>query len=218
MRPFSLVAVALCLGACSTTTSPSPSTAPAAAAEVSSSPAPQGTLPAAALQAKLLQPADLPTLTNRREFASADLTTQATPQLALCTQAAPVAPHELASVLAKPVAAGQVQVFELLSAYASASAARQAFDRAVSDTAHCSSYAVDGVPYRVVDVSRPRIAGAQAVLQYRLTTPSVVGGDVRTLGLSGSWLVLVTGYGAPPQGQDLLHYQAAVLAKAVHRL
>lgn len=172
---------------------------------------------AARLEARLLQPADLPTLTDRRASASADVTTQATPQLGLCTPDAPVAQHELANVIAKPSKAGQAQVFELLSVYGSVPGARQAFDRAVAAVARCRSYRAGDRTYTVADVRRPAVRGADAALQFRLTTPDVVGGDVLSVALAGTSLVLVTGYGAPPGGQSLLDFQAGVLVKAVGR-
>jgi hypothetical protein len=166
----------------------------------------------------LLQLSDAPTLTDRRESASTDLTTQATPQLALCTPVQPVAPHQVANVLAKPPETGQAQVFEVLAVFATPAAARQSFDAAARAARACRSYTSGEIAFRVVDLAAPRIEGTDAVLQYRLTTPDVLHGDVRTLAVTGSSLVLLTGYGAPPAGQTLLQFQAAVLRAAVRRV
>lgn len=222
--PANLIATLAMAGLFAACSSSAPTSAPSLsrpavpAPTSSSGPAPQGPLSSDLLRPMLLQLSDLPALANRREFASADLTTQVTPQLALCSQESAATPHELANVLAKPDVPGQVQVFEVLSAYTGAAAARQAFDQAALNTAACRSYSVAGVPYKVVDVARPLVVGAAATLQYRLTTPSVVSGDVRTLAVKGRFLVLVTGYGAPPAGQSLLSYQAGVMAKALARV
>ncbi|MCW2779478.1 MAG: hypothetical protein JWN17_3203 [Frankiales bacterium] len=218
MRTALLLASVLLAAGCSRGTSPAalpPVDDPAVASEA---PAAQGTVPAARLRGMLLQLVDAPTLTSRRESASADLTTQATPQLALCTPVQPVAPHEVANVLAKPATMGQAQVFEVLAVFATPAAARQAFDAATRSTKACLTYTSGGTDFRVVDVGTPRIEGTDAVLQYRLTTADVLHGDVRTLAVAGSSLVLLTGYGAPPAGQTLLQFQASVLRAAVRRL
>lgn len=209
----------MCLAAaCSTTTSPQTTTVGPAVSSRPTSTAPATATATVALRSQLLQLTDLPDLADRREFSSTDPTTQAAPQLALCSQVAAVAPHQLASVLAKPRVASQVEVFEIVSAFADAASARQAFDQAAADSARCRSYAVADVPYQVVDLSRPLVRGATAALQYRLTTPNVIAGDVRTVAVTGRFLVLITGYGTPPDRMTILTYQVAVMAKALARL
>jgi hypothetical protein len=181
-------------------------------------PAARGAVSDATLRGLLLRPADVPTLPDRRVFSSPDLTTQATPQLALCKPPTPVGPHELASVLAKPTRMGQAQVFEIVSVFATATAASQAYATALADARACSSYTIDKVSYRVEDLADLPVPGADAAFHYRLTTPSVVSGDVRTLARKDRYLVLLTGYGAPPAGQTALGFQAAVLGNAVAHL
>jgi hypothetical protein len=190
---------------------------PAAPLAATSS-APAGDLSRAQLSALLLQPADLPDLPQRREFASAALSTQAPPQLALCRAAAPTAPHQLANVLASSGKAGAVQVFQVLSAYVDPAGAQAAYDRALADARGCRTYASQGRSFAVEDLADLAVPAGATAAQYRLTTPDVVGGDVRTLAVSGRYVVLVTGYGAPPQGQTLLGYQADVLRRALARL
>jgi hypothetical protein len=218
LRPFAALALVAALTACSGTSSPAVSVPAPDSSTSGGSPAPRGDVPDAALQQLLLQRADLPTLTDRRVFSSRDLTSQATPQLALCRAAAPVAPHELASVLAKPTRMGQAQVFEILAVFADAAGAAQAYAVALADARACASYRVDGIAYRVEELAALTVPGAEAAFHYRLTTPSVVSGDVRTLARMGRYLVLVTGYGAPPAGQTALGFQATAMAKAVARL
>lgn len=206
-RPAALLALLL-LAACG----PSRSAAPAA--PLSAGPP----SPVPALAALLLQSGDLPDQPLRRESTSAAATSQETPQLALCREPAPVGPHQLASVLAKARAMGQAQVFEIVSVFADAPAAHAAFTRALSAARACPSYIGQGVRFTVADLAQPAVAGADEALHYRLTTPSVIDGDVRTLARRGRYLVLLTGYGAPPAGQTLLGFQAAVMTKAVRRL
>lgn len=216
--PAAALALVAALTACSGTSSPAVSVQAPDSSTSSGSAAPQGDVRDARLRQLLLQRADLPTLTDRREFSSRDLTSQATPQLALCRTAAPVAPHELASVLAKPTRMGQAQVFEILAVFADAAGATQAYGSALADARACGSYRIDGVAYRVEELAVVPVPGAEAAFHYRLTTPSVISGDVRTLARKGRYLVLVTGYGAPPAGQTALGFQAAAMAKAVARL
>lgn len=205
-----LVLLALALSGCSGS-SPAPATTRPAPAAV-------GDLSEGQLRALLLQPADLPGLTQRREFAGVELGTQAPPQLALCSAPVPDAPHQIANVVASSGAAGAVKVFQVVSAYADEAAARAAHARAEGQARRCSSYEVDGTAYRVEDVTAVRVlAGAQA-LHYRLTTPSVIEGDVRTLVRSGRFTVLISGFGAPPGGQPLLDYQADLARRAIARL
>jgi len=177
---------------------------PPTAAGPAASPVPTGSVTASALRSRLLQPSDLPDLSNRREFSSADLSTQAAPQLALCHDAQPVPVHELASVLAKPTQLGKAQVFQVLSAFTTASQAQQAYDQALRDARTCLHYTSAGVVF--------------AAFHYRLTTPSVVAGDMRTLARVGKYLVLLTGYGRPPTGQTALGFQQSAMASAVRRL
>lgn len=206
------LAAAALLSACSSTPTPVPLPPP------STTRPPQGDLSQAAMSALLLQAADLPGLTQRRQFASAVLSTQATPQLTLCQAPVPDAPHALANVLAQSGQVGRAEVFEVVSAYADGAAAQAAFDRAVGAAQACNAYQAQAVAFRVEDLGPVDVpAGAQAQ-HYRLTTPSVVGGDVRTLARSGRFLVLVSGFGAPPGGQPLLDYQADVLRTALRRL
>lgn len=183
----------------------------------SAAPAQRGPLGEDVMRAALLQPADLPGLAGRREFASADLTTQSTPQLSLCREPTEVAPHELASVIAKPAKAGQAQVFEIVSVFTDAAGAQAAYAAAVADTRACPAYEQAGTSFTLQDV-RVSPAGTPPLLQYRLTTPDVVGGDVRSVGVRGRGLVVLTGYGKPPGTQSLLDFQAAVMAKALDRL
>lgn len=181
-------------------------------------PAPVGDLTAAQLSDLLLQPEDLPGLSQRRPFASAALSTQATPQLSLCRPTVPDAPHAIANVLASSGTPGAAQVFQVLSAYADPAGAQAAFARAVDAARGCPAYEVDSTPYRVEDLAEVAVPGSDGAAHYRLTTPEVVGGDVRTLARAGRFLVLVTGFGAPPEGQTLLEFQAGVAARAVARL
>ncbi len=180
--------------------------------------APTGDLSGQRLAALLLQPADLPGLTQRREFTSAAVTTQATPQLALCRPAVATAPHELANVIAQSGAVGTVKVFEIVGAYADAAGAQAAYDADVANARACTSYTAAGVAYAVEDLAPVTVPAPAQALHYRLTTPAVVGGDVRTYAVQGRFTVLVTGFGAPPAGQPLLDYQADVLRKALARL
>ncbi len=169
--------------------------------------------PVPRLEALLLPLVDLPTLTDRRVFSSDVPTTQAAPQLALCKAPEPVGPHELASVLAKPAALGQVQVFEIVSVFMTPAAAQAALAQATAQARACMRYQANGVAYQVTDLT-----ATSTGLQYRLKTPSVVGGDVRTLAVSGHVMVLVTGYGMPPVGHTILSFQAEVMRKALTRL
>ena len=199
--------------------SSSPSGAvPPMAAGPAASPMPTGSVTAAALRSRLLQASDLPELSNRREFSSADLSTQAAPQLALCHVTRPVPAHELASVLAKPAQLGKAQVFQVLSAFPTPSQAQQAYDQALQDARACPRYTSAGAVFTVRDLGTVTVSGADAAFHYRLTTPAVVAGDVRTMARAGAYLVLLTGYGAPPPGQTALGFQQSVMTSAVRRL
>lgn len=216
-RPLAVltgVLLAGSLAACSGSSAPAtylPSAAPTTSA-------PTGDLSAQRLAALLLQPADLPGLAQRREFTSAALTTQGTPQLALCRQAAPTAPHQLANVIAQSGATGAVKVFQVVGAYADAAGARAAYDADVASARACASYNAGDVTYAVEELAAVDVPAPAEAVHYRLTTPTVVGGDVRTYAVSGRFTVLVSGFGAPPGGQPLLDYQADVLRKALARL
>ena len=180
--------------------------------------APAGGLSQAQLQGLLLQTADLPDLPQRTVYAGVERSTQAPPQLALCQEAPPTAPHQLANVLAKGGGVGQVQVFEVVQVYADPAAAAAAYAQALAAARACPTYASQGRTFAVEDLADVAVPGADQALHYRLTTPDVVGGDVRSLALRGRYVVLVTGYGAPPAGQSLLDYQADVLRRATARL
>lgn len=193
----------------------SSSAAPAAGPDQTPMP---GGLSAQALRALLLQPGDLPSAPTRRESASVAGTTEPAPQLALCRAPEPVAAHQVASVLAKPPQPGQAQVFELVAVFADPAGASAAFDAAAAAAAACPSFSSGSTAFTLVDLGRPAVPGADAALHYRLTTPDVVRGDVRTLVRSGRFLVLLTGFGAPPGGQPPLAFQADVAAKALARL
>ncbi len=177
-----------------------------------------GDLTSAQLASMLLQPDDLPGLSRRRQYASADLSTQTTPQLALCGPVEAGAPHEVANVLAQSGTIGQANVFEVLSAYADAPGAQAAYDQAANAARSCATYQANGMAFSVQELAPLALPGGAEGLHYRLATPSVVAGDVRTLVRSGRFLVLVTGYGMAPDGASLLQFQADVAAKALARL
>lgn len=179
---------------------------------------PAGGLSEPALSALLLTPADLPDLPQRREFRSVALTTQPTPQLALCRPAAPEPAHQLANVLAKPAQMGRVDVFEVVSVFADGAAAATAFDQVEASARACPRFTQGGVPFAVEGLVAPAVPSADQTLSYRLTTPGVVGSDVRTLARAGRVLVLVTGYGVPPAGQTLQDFQTATVRRAVARV
>lgn len=212
-----LVALPLLLTGCSGSSSSGTSggSLPGAAP---TSRAPSGDLSADRMRALLLQPSDLPGLAQRRDFASADLSTQATPQLALCHPPETDAPHETANVLAQSGTTGQANVFQVLSAYADAAGAQAAYDRAAAAARSCGTYTGNGVTFTVADLADVPVAGADAALHYRVTTPDVVRGDVRTLLRKGRYTVLISGYGAPPGGVSLLDFQATTAAAAAARL
>lgn len=216
-----LLATALltgCSGGGPAATPAAPATATGLAAAPGTSTGPQGDLPPERLSALLLQTADLPELPGRREYTSPALTTVSTPQLALCSAGAPNAPHELANVLLQSPVTGRVRVFQAVSVFAdeAAAAAAHAATRAVAGS--CASYSAQGTDYRVEDLADVDLGPGVAAYHYRLTTPQVTGGDVRTLFQTGRYTVLISGYGAPPGGEPLLDYQAAVAAKALARL
>jgi hypothetical protein len=166
----------------------------------------------------LLQPADLTGLSQRRVFASSGLTTQSTPQLSLCRSPAPVGAHELANVIAQSGKPGGVKVFEIVSVFVDEAAARAAFARHLADARACARYVVDGITHRVVGLATLELGAGTDAAQYGLVTSDVLSGDVRTYVRRGSTTVLITGFGAPPTGEPLLTYQAALMRKALARL
>jgi hypothetical protein len=184
----------------------------------STSSGPAGDLSKEQLLELLLQPDDLPDLPRRREFASPELSTQPPPQLALCQEAAPTAPHATANVLAQNGQAGQVQVFQVLSVYTDPAGARAAYDKAVADARACRAYQAQGRSFAVEDLAEVEVPAGATASHYRLTTPEVVSGDVRTIAVSGRYVILVTGYGAAPNGQSIRDYQADVLRRALARV
>jgi hypothetical protein len=207
------VLLALLVSACSTSAARSPLDA-----QASGSPAPRGDLSESRLRGLLLTATDLPGAKTRREFAGVELTTQPTPQLALCKGQVPQAPHQLASVIAKPDKPGDVQTFELVSAFATPAGATQAFDAAMADASSCASYKVEGVAFAVRDAGAVDVPAPARAIHYRLMTVDVLSRDTRTIVQSGRFFALISGFGLPPAGQTLLSYQAAVARKAVARL
>jgi hypothetical protein len=205
-----LVAIALVAG-CSGSSSPS-------ADGPQPSPSPTGLVAKARLESMLLQSSELAGLTQRRAFASAGLTTQSTPQLFLCKPPVDVAPHELANVLAESGKPGGVKVFEVVSVFADEAAARAVFARHVADARACGRFTSNGVVHRITGLA-PLPVGADAeAVQYGDVTSDVLSGDVRTYARRGAVTVLITGFGAPPTGQPLLAYQAALMRRALARL
>jgi hypothetical protein len=211
-RRVAAVVLILLLSACSKSATTSASDRP------TGSPAPRGALSQAQLHNLLLTPADLPGTSSRREFAGPELTTQPTPQLALCRGQQAQQPHQLASVIAKPTKPGDVQTFELVSAFPATAGASDAFDNAVADARACRSYKVEGAAFTVESLTAVSVPAPARAMQYRLMTKDVLGRDTRTLVQSGRFFVLISGFGLPPAGQTLLTYQAAIAATAVARL
>ena len=190
----------------------------APALDAQPAPTATGALASSRLSSMLLQPADLPGLTQRREFATAGLTTQATPQLALCRPTAPVGAHELANVIAESGKPGGAKVFEVLSAYGDEAAAKAAYDRDVASARACRSYQADGVGHRIADFASLDLGPGVTAVHYALVTSDVISGDVRTYARRGAYTILLSGFGAPPNGQRLIDFQAAVMRKALARL
>jgi hypothetical protein len=187
-------------------------------AEPQPSPSPSGDVSQSRLQSSLLQPSDLTGLANRRAFAAGGLTTQATPQLSLCAASAPVAPHEIANVIASSPKPGGVKVFEIVSAFVDEASARAAYDAAVAAARRCTSYSTEGVAHRITQLAAVALGPDVRAIHYALVTSDVVSGDVRTLAQRGRWVVLVSGFGAPPAGGELLDYQESLMRKALARL
>ncbi|MCU1591163.1 MAG: hypothetical protein JWP11_2419 [Frankiales bacterium] len=167
----------------------------------------------------LLQPADLTGLGQRRVFTSSGLTTQSTPQLALCHDPVPVGAHELANVIAQSGKPGGVKVFEVVSVFTDEAAAKSSYDADVANAKACPSYkGADGAARRIVGLGPvDEGAGVEAV-HYALVAADVISGDVRTYARRGSTTVLISGFGGPPTGQPLLVYQADLMRKALARL
>lgn len=187
------------------------------ASEPSASTAPRGDVDETALSKLLLQAEDVPDLPTRRAYADASLVRQLTPQLGLCDTDGTDTPHEVANVLAEPAQPTAARVFEVVGVYPDEAAAAAVWARALATARRCRSYSVDGTPYTVADLAELPGLGAKA-LHYRLLTPAVVTGDVRTFAQRGRYTVLLTGYGMPPKGQKLLDYQRDVLVRALARL
>jgi hypothetical protein len=203
------VAGGLALAACGGSSTP---------AQPAASPSPAGDVPKAQLESMLLQPADLVGLSGRRVFAAPGLTTQSTPQLSLCVPPVAVGPHEIANVIASVSRPGGVKVFEVLSAYVDEAAARAAYDAGVAAAHRCTSYQDSGIAHRVTGLSPVQLGPAVRAIHYALVTSDVVSGDVRTYAQRGRWTVLVSGFGAPPDGGELLAYQESLMRKALARL
>ena len=184
----------------------------------SSAPKPSGDLSKTQLSAMLLQPADLPELPQRRVYASPALTTELTPQLALCRPAAATAPHAVANVIAGSSAAGMARVFEVVMAYPDAAAATAAHAASKATAYACPSYQAQGVTYEVHDLSEQPVGPGTTAVQYRLTTPGLTDGDVRTFAQQGRFTVFVTASGGPHRGQAMLDYQSTIMRKALARL
>jgi hypothetical protein len=206
------VVLLLLLSACSKSATTTASDLP------TGSPGPKGDLSQAQLHDLLLSKDDLPGTSSRREFAGPELTTQPTPQLALCRGQQAQQPHQLASVIAKPTKPGDVQTFELVAAFPATAGASDAFDSAVADARACASYKVEGAAFTVEDLKPVNVPSPARAMQYRLMTKDVLGRDTRTLVQSGRFFVLISGFGLAPEGQTLLAYQAGIAAKAVARL
>jgi hypothetical protein len=180
-------------------------------------PAPSGS-PVGDLSRLLLTPQDVPGLTLGQASTASTTTTDAPPQLWLCKPPVKVGAHAVVGVIARPAKPGQAQVFELISVFDGAAAAEVAFAAAEASARGCPTFTNDTVSFKVVDVATPPVAGADATLQYRLVASDVVAGDVRTLVRKGRYLVLLSGFGAPPAGQTALEFQAEVATKALSHL
>jgi methylmalonyl-CoA mutase cobalamin-binding subunit len=204
------VAVGLCVvAACGGSSPPG---------EPAASPSPSGDISRQRLESMLLQSSDLVGLTGRRAFAASGLTTQATPQLALCRPLQPVGPHEIANVIASSTRPGGVKVFEVLSAYADDAAAKAAYAKDVDAARRCTTYQNSGVAHRITGLAAVAVGAGTEAVHYAVVTSDVVSGDVRTYARHGRYTVLVSGFGASPTGQPLLAYQQDLMTKAVARL
>lgn len=212
-RTAALLTLALLVSACSSGSGAAPR--PPLVADPPVSPGPVGR---AALQAALLQPADLPLAPGIRTYADPGLVRQGDPRLSLCRPVGPAAPHEVANVLAKPTTPGQAIVFEVVNAYADAAAAHAAWAGDLAAATACPAYDVGGSRVRLTDLGPVAVPSPARAFHYRLRTPAVVTGDARTVAVRGSWTVVLSGYGKPADGSDLLAYQAVLMGKALARL
>ena len=212
-RTRALLILALLAAACSTGTATT--TRPPQIPEASAA---AGPVSKATLQAALLLPAQLPQAPNIRSYADPGLIRQGDPRLSLCRPIGPAAPHEVANVLAKPDIPGQAVIFEVVNAYTDAAAARAGWagDLAAANT--CPAYDVGGSKVRLTDLGPVAVPGPARAFHYRLRTPEVVTGDARTVAVKGAWTVLLSGYGKPADGREMLAYQAALMVSALARL
>lgn len=212
-RTRALLALALLTAACSagTATTARPPQVPEPAAAV-------GPVSKATLQAALLPPSQLPTAPNVRTYADPGLLRLGDPRLSLCRPVGPAAPHEVANVLAKPDTPGRAVIFEVLNAYADAAAARAGWAGDLAAATACPAYDVGGSKVRRTDLGPVAVPSPARAFHYRLRTPDVVTGDARTVAVRGPWTVVLSGYGKPPDGQEMLAYQASLMVKALARL
>lgn len=219
MHPRPALLALTCLAVAAGLTSACSATSRAAAPPpLSSAPAaPAGPDSGAALQRWLLQPGDLPGLT-LRTYASPDLLRTADPRLSLCRPAGAAAPHEVANVYGEPGHAGQAVVFEVVNAFPSPAGARAAYDAARAAAGACPRYTTSDATVQLTDLAPVPLRAPAAGFHYRLRTADVVTGDARTLAVRGRFTVLVSGYGRPRDGQDLLAYQAGLVERALRRL
>jgi hypothetical protein len=206
-----------CLGAITACSSPAhePAVAGLAAPTAAPSMSMTGALPAARLRTALLQAPDLPGLPEQRPHVDATVTTEQPPQLGLCASAGPRLPHQSANLYAKGTTPGQATVFESVGVYSTAADADAVYAVQAANPTRCPSYDAGGTRVRVADLAAVPVPAPARAVHYRLVTPDVVSGDVRTLGVSGRIIVLISGYGRPPAGQTLLGYQSGLLAKAL---
>ena len=151
-------------------------------------------------------------------YASADLMTGTTPQLALCRPAPSAVPHAVANVIAGSGKIGMAKVFEVLSAYPDAAAAARAQAYTTATALACPTYQAQGLTYQVQDLSQFAVEPGVPAVQYRLATAGLTDGDVRTVGQKGRFTVFITASGGPHRGQAMLDYQRAVLRTALARL
>ncbi len=207
------LALALLAAACSTGTATA--TRPAQVPEPSAA---AGPVSKAALQAALLLPAQLPKAPNARSYADPGLVRQGDPRLSLCRPVGPAAPHEVANVLAKPDTPGQAVIFEVLNVYADPAAAQAAWAGDLAAATACPAYDVGGSKVRRTDLEAVAVAAPARAFHYRLRTPDVVTGDARTVAVKGAWTVVLSGYGKPADGREMLAYQAALMVQALARL
>ena len=207
------LALALLVAACSTGT-----TAAARPPRVPEPSAAAGPVSKATLQAALLLPSQLPKAPSLQTYADPGLVRLGDPRLSLCRPIGPAAPHEVANVLAKPETPGQAVIFEVVNAYADAAAAHTAWAGDLAAATACPAYDVGGSKVRLTDLGPVAVPGPARAFHYRLRTPDVVTGDARTVAVKGAWTVVLSGYGRPADGREMLAYQAALMVKALARL